>query len=73
MGASQVPRFDRDALIAALRTDQEGRGTFPEFLKAAWNAGVIGYEVDFAERRVTYVGASGECYVEAYPAVALER
>lgn len=73
VGASQVPRFDRDALIAALRTDQEGRGTFPEFLKAAWNAGVIGYEVDFAERRVTYFGASGECYVEDYPAVAVEK
>lgn len=30
-GTVDVPRFDRDALIAALRTDQAGKSTFPEF------------------------------------------
>lgn len=52
-GTAEAPTFDREALIVALRTDQEGRGTFPEFLKAAWKAGVVAYEVDFTKRQVT--------------------
>ncbi len=67
-GAVDVPPFDRDSLIKALRTDQAGNSTFPEFLAAAWNAGVILYEVDFDARTVTYHGYDGE-YVEAYPFV----
>lgn len=68
-GTFEVPRFDREALITALRTDQEGRGTFPEFLQSAWKAGVIGYDADFMGRKVTYYGAKGESYLEEYPAV----
>jgi uncharacterized protein YbcV (DUF1398 family) len=30
-GAVDVPAFDRDALIVALRIDQAGESTFPEF------------------------------------------
>jgi uncharacterized protein YbcV (DUF1398 family) len=68
-GMADVPPFDRDALITALRTDQAGNSTFPEFLAAAWKAGVVSYDVDFAERVVTYCGAGQEKYVETYPAV----
>lgn len=67
-GVLDVPKFDRDALIRALRTDQAGEGTFPEFLSAAWRAGVVRYDVDFAARTVTYLGCDGESYVEGYPA-----
>src|SRR5688572_309063 len=35
-GTHEIPKFDRDALISAIRTDQEGRSAFPEFLLAAW-------------------------------------
>src|SRR5690242_17905735 len=35
-GMADVPAFDRDALIVALRTDQAGNSSFPEFLVAAW-------------------------------------
>lgn len=42
-----VPLFDREALIKALRIDQAGQSTFPEFLKASWEAGVVNYIVDF--------------------------
>ncbi|WP_306590627.1 DUF1398 domain-containing protein [Geothrix sp. 21YS21S-4] len=69
LGALEVPPFDEEALVAALRRDQAGEGSFPEFLAAAWRAGVIDYDVDFEGRTVTYRGASGESYVEAYPAV----
>ena len=70
-GAHEVPAFDRAALIAAIRADQEGRGTFPEFLQASWRAGVVAYDVDFGGRKVTYHGATRECYTEEYPAVAI--
>ncbi|HUW54311.1 MAG TPA: DUF1398 family protein [Rhodanobacter sp.] len=68
VGMADVPRFDRDALIVALRADQAGESTFPEFLMAAWKAGVVSYDVDFVARNVTYYGANGESYVESYPA-----
>lgn len=70
-GTIEIPKFDREALITALRTDQAGDSTFPEFLQAAWNAGVIGYDADFTNRIVTYFGVNGESYLEEYPAVEL--
>lgn len=71
-GAADVPAFGRDALIRALRTDQAGESTFPQFLLAAWNAGVVRYDVDFEARTVTYYGCNGEEYVEGYPAVNVD-
>ncbi len=68
-GTVDVPPFNRDALISALRTDQAGESTFPEFLAASWRAGVVRYDVDFAARTVAYYGCHGEEYVEAYPLV----
>lgn len=70
-GVYEVPKFDSAALITALRTDQEGRSSFPEFLLAAWKAGVVGYDVDFTKRKVTYFGVFGETYMEEYPAVEI--
>jgi uncharacterized protein YbcV (DUF1398 family) len=71
-GMSDVPKFDREALITALRTDQSGESTFPEFLMASWRAGVVRYEVDFDARTCTYYGCNDEEYVEDYPAVNVE-
>lgn len=71
-GATDVPPFDERALIAALRIDQAGKSTFPEFLEAAWNAGIVQYDVDFVGRSVTYYGCMGEQYVERYPDVSLD-
>jgi uncharacterized protein YbcV (DUF1398 family) len=70
-GTVAVPPFDREALITALRTDQAGRSTFPEFLVASWRAGIVRYDVDFRARTCTYYGANGEEYVESYPAVEI--
>ena len=70
-GALDVPAFDQIALIQALRTDQAGESTFPEFLNASWRAGVVRYQVDFAARTVAYQGCNGEEYVEGYPAVSV--
>jgi uncharacterized protein YbcV (DUF1398 family) len=71
-GTADVPAFDREAIIRALRTDQAGASTFPEFLLASWHAGVVRYDVDFDARTVTYSGCNGEEYVEGYPAVNVD-
>lgn len=72
-GVHEIPKFDREALITAIRTDQQGHSTFPEFLQATWRAGVVGYDADFIGRKVIYYGASGESYMEEYPAVEVKR
>ncbi len=72
LGTTDVPRFDREALIRALRTDQAGETTFPDFLAASWKAGVIRYDVDLVARKVAYYGSHGEDYVESYPDVNVD-
>ena len=69
LGMADIPAFDREGLIRALRIDQAGESTFPEFLAASWKAGVVRYDVDFEARKVTYYGWDNEEYVEGYPAV----
>jgi len=71
-GVADVPVFNRDGLIQALRTDQAGQSTFPEFLAASWRAGVVRYDVDFAARTVVYSGCNGEEYIEDYPEVEIK-
>lgn len=73
MGNAEVPQFDQQALVRALRVDQSGESTFPEFLKSVWEAGVVTYDVNFEERKVTYFGALGESYSEDYKAVEVVR
>ena len=70
-GTVDVPPFDREALITALRTDQAGESTFPEFLAATWRAGIVRYDVDLDKRIVTYYGCSGDEYAEGYPLVEI--
>ncbi len=71
-GTVDVPPFNREALNTALRTDQAGKSTFPEFLAAGWRVGVVGYDVDFAVGTFSYYGCNGEEYIEEYPAVEVE-
>jgi uncharacterized protein YbcV (DUF1398 family) len=70
-GIRDVPLFNQEALILALRTDQAGESTFPEFLAATWRAGVVRFAVDFLARTASYYGCNGEEYVEAYPLVEI--
>ena len=70
-GAVDVPAFDEAALIRALRLDQAGESTFPQFLEASWRAGVVRYDVNLEARTVAYHGCNGEEYIEAYPEVAI--
>jgi uncharacterized protein YbcV (DUF1398 family) len=70
-GAVDVPAFNEEALIKALRVDQAGESTFPEFLDATWRAGVVRYDIDLEARTVAYQGCDGEEYIESYPAVSV--
>jgi len=70
-GAADVPVFDQQGLIAAVRADQAGESAFPEFLTASWRAGVVRYEVDLIQRTVAYFGCNDEVYTERYPAVEI--
>jgi uncharacterized protein YbcV (DUF1398 family) len=70
-GAVDVPSFNEEALIKALRVDQAGDSTFPDFLDATWRAGVVRYDVDLEARTVAYQGCNGEEYIEAYPTVTI--
>lgn len=72
-GTVDIPPFNRDALISAIRTDQAGNSTFEEFLFAAWQAGIVRYEVDFENRFVIYYGCNNEEYTETYPEVEISR
>lgn len=67
----EIPSFDQEALIKALRVDQAGQSSFPEFLKAAWESGVVSYDVNFEKRQVIYYGIKGEVYSEDYPVVEI--
>ncbi|KAB1860054.1 DUF1398 domain-containing protein [Acinetobacter tandoii] len=69
--ATDIPTFNQDLLIQALRADQAGHTSFPEFLQAIWSAGIIRYTVNLEARYVVYYGSSGESYMEKYPAVTL--
>lgn len=71
-GTVDVPTFNKDALITALRADQAGNSTFPDFLRATWEAGVVRYVADFDAHEVTYYGCDGSSYIEAYPAVSVD-
>jgi uncharacterized protein YbcV (DUF1398 family) len=71
-GTVDVPKFPRNGLIAALRADQAGKSTFPEFVSASWRAGVVPYDVDFDARTCKYYGCNDEEYVEEYPPVEVK-
>jgi len=68
---TDVPPFNREALIKALKIDQAGQSSFQEFLRSSWEAGVVSYVVDFEKRVVTYYGVLNESYAENYPAVEI--
>jgi uncharacterized protein YbcV (DUF1398 family) len=70
-GLHDVPAFDQDMLLAAIRRDKAGELTYRELLDALWAAGCVRYELDLAARTCTYLGIAGERYVERYRAVEL--
>lgn len=70
-GTAAVAPFGPDALVEAIRADQAGETTFPEFFESIGNAGVVRYDVDPEAPTCTYQGANRGSNVERYPAVGL--
>lgn len=68
----EIPRFDESLLQATIDADKNGKTTFPEFLQAIWQAGVVEYTVDFDERVVVYYGSNDEIYSEEYDLVKVD-
>jgi len=68
-GIADVAPWNRDAVVTAIRTDQAGDSTYPQFAQSCWEAGVVHYDVDLLGRTCTYTGVAGEQYVESYPRV----
>jgi uncharacterized protein YbcV (DUF1398 family) len=59
--------FSGQATINAIRNNQQGRSTYPQFMDEIASAGVLFYEATLTgERRVTYIGRYGD-YTEKIP------
>jgi uncharacterized protein YbcV (DUF1398 family) len=62
-----MDEFNSDLTVKAVKDNQPGKTTFPEFLNDIAKAGVRFYEATFTGNlRVTYIGAGG-FYEEAIP------
>lgn len=68
-GNVEVPPFDRQGFVAALKADQAGQISFPMWMEATWASGVVWYSVDLGARTCTYRSPAGDTYVEEYAAV----
>lgn len=60
--------FQKEAILIALQNTQQGKTTYPQFLKDIAEAGVRFYEATLSgdNKRVTYIGAGGS-YEENIP------
>lgn len=67
--AADAPRFDRDAVVQAIREAQQGAPgyTYTGFCDTVARAGCVGYLVSIPGRRVLYIGRTGETHTEHFP------
>ncbi len=59
--------FDGAGLVAAIRGAQSDTVRYPEFVKRATAAGVLGYCAFLAGKRVIYFSRKGEQHIEEFP------
>jgi uncharacterized protein YbcV (DUF1398 family) len=59
--------WSSDELVSAIRAAQADTIRYPEFVKRATAAGVIGYWAFLTGKNVTYIGRKGEIHVEHFP------
>lgn len=60
-------QFSKEGIVAAVRAAQADRIRYPEFVKQAMAAGVIGYWAFLTGKKVIYFGRKGELHVEEFP------
>jgi uncharacterized protein YbcV (DUF1398 family) len=59
--------FSLAGIVAAIRGAQADAIRYPEFMKRAAEAGVIGYWAFLTGKKVIYFGRKGEFHVEEFP------
>jgi uncharacterized protein YbcV (DUF1398 family) len=59
--------FSLSGIVSAIRAAQADTIRYPEFVKRAAAAGVIGYWAFLTGKNVTYIGRKGELHVEQFP------
>jgi uncharacterized protein YbcV (DUF1398 family) len=60
--------FSNSGIVSAIRGAQTDTIRYPEFVKQAAAAGVIGYWAFLTGKKVIYFGRKGEFHVEEFPA-----
>jgi len=60
-------RFSSSELVLAIRSAQTDAIRYPEFVRRATAAGVIGYWAFLTGKKVIYFGRKGEVHVEEFP------
>ncbi len=60
-------QFSPSGIVSAIRAAQTDTIRYPEFVKRATAAGVIGYWAFLMGKNVTYIGRKGELHVEQFP------
>ena len=61
--------FSGEGIVAAIRGAQADTVRYPEFVKRAAAAGVIGYWAFLTGKKVVYFGRKGEMHIEEFPKV----
>ncbi len=59
--------FSGEGIVAAIRGAQADTVRYPEFVKQATAAGVIGYWAFLTGKKVVYFGRKGEMHIEEFP------
>jgi uncharacterized protein YbcV (DUF1398 family) len=64
--------FSKSAVVAAIRAAQKEQIRYPEFMRQAAAAGVVGYWAFLTGKKVIYFGRKGEFHVEEFPTAVPE-
>jgi uncharacterized protein YbcV (DUF1398 family) len=59
--------FSKPAIVAAIRAAQRDEIRYPEFMRQASAAGVVGYWAFLTGKKVIYFGRKGDFHVENFP------
>lgn len=59
--------FSEEKIVEAIRGAQADRVRYPEFVRLATAAGVVGYWAFLTGQKVVYFGRKGEMHTEVFP------
>ena len=65
--AAVAKEFSTSGIVSAIRAAQTDTIRYPEFMRRAAAAGVIGYWAFLTGKKVIYFGRKGEFHIEEFP------